>query len=255
MSVILRRLISRRCPIRSASGSSLTKDTRGKSKPIIWKDWTPIRLALASSSISLMRPATPPSVTDLIELSWFVGQLEQHGKSNDALYFALNEAYSSSWYWCCKGMIRSVFATALGFTQYHTTAHNYSIPHHCTPLLTTAQYHTTAEQWLLLCRWWSSRGSGWQCFKDFLFTITPIWYYINPHLLWSSSPWSWSSQHLSPLNSFFSFEHVKIDDNYFLESESYLERSRKRLWIIVDSSLNLWKIQTNGSKLNCQSTL
>ena len=71
-----------------------------------------------------------------------------------------------------------------------------------TPLLTTAQYHTTAEQWLLLRRWWSSRGSGWQCFKDFLFTITPIWYYINPHLLWSSSPWSWSSQPLSPLNIF-----------------------------------------------------
>ena len=84
----------------------------------------------------------------------------------------------------------------------------HSIPHHCsqllntTPLLTTAQYHTTAEQWLLLRRWWSSRGSGWQCFKDFLFTITPIWYYINPHLLWSSSPWSWSSQPLSPLNIF-----------------------------------------------------
>ena len=44
-----------------------------------------------------------------------------------------------------------------------------------TPLLTTAQYHTTAEQWLLLRRWWSSRGSGWQWFKDFLFTIAPIW--------------------------------------------------------------------------------
>ena len=26
---------------------------------------------------------------------------------------------------------RSVFATALGFTQYHTTAHHCSIPHHC----------------------------------------------------------------------------------------------------------------------------
>ena len=29
--------------------------------------------------------SNPPSVTDLIELSWFVGQLEQHGKSNNAL--------------------------------------------------------------------------------------------------------------------------------------------------------------------------
>ena len=27
--------------------------------------------------------SNPPSVTDLIELSWFVGQLEQHGKSNN----------------------------------------------------------------------------------------------------------------------------------------------------------------------------